>query len=384
MKPKIWLSSPHIGEKEFDFVKEAFDTNWIAPLGPNVDGFENDIAAFLQSDVYVAALSSGTAALHLGLILLGVQPGDEVICQSMTFSASANPIAYMGAIPVFVDSEAETWNMCPKFLEEAIQDRIAQTGKAPKAIIPVHLYGMPAKMEEIAAVAARYNIPVLEDAAEALGSYVNGRMCGTMGAIAALSFNGNKIITTSGGGALVSPDRDVAEKARFLATQARDAAPHYQHSQIGYNYRLSNVLAGIGRGQMQVLNERIAARRANFDLYVSSLAGLPGLSFLHEPPGYFSNRWLTTILIDPQVSNGITRETLRLALDAENIESRPLWKPMHMQPVFAGSPYYGNGISERLFENGLCLPSGSNLTPADMSRILAIIEQVWHRESVAK
>lgn len=384
MKPKIWLSSPHMGQKEFEFVKEAFDTNWIAPLGPHVDGFEQDIASFLNSDVYVAALSSGTAALHLGLILLGVQPGDEVICQSMTFSASANPIAYMGAKPVFVDSEAETWNISPAFLEEAIKDRIAQTGKKPKAIIPVHLYGMPAKMGEIESIAARYEIPILEDAAEALGSSINERMCGTMGAISALSFNGNKIITTSGGGALVSADREIAAKCRFLATQARDAAPHYQHSHIGYNYRMSNVCAGIGRGQMAVLKDRIAQRRANYDLYTERMAGLPGVSFVQEPNGYFANRWLTTILIDPLQSNGITRETLRLAFDKENIESRPLWKPMHMQPVFEGAAYYGDKTSERLFENGLCLPSGSNLTNADHDRIFAVINEVWQEVGVEK
>ncbi len=377
MKSKIWLSSPHMGHKEFEFVKEAFDTNWIAPLGPHVDGFEQDIVNFLDSPVYVAALSSGTAALHLGLILLGVQPGDEVICQSMTFSASANPIAYMGAKPVFVDSEADTWNMSPASLEEAIKDRIAVTSKAPKAIIPVHLYGMPAKMDEIAAVAARYEIPILEDAAEALGSSINGRMCGTMGAISALSFNGNKIITTSGGGALVSASKHNANQARFLATQARDAAPHYQHSHIGYNYRMSNVCAGIGRGQMTVLNDRIAARRANFDLYVQRMASLPGVSFVYEPDGYFCNRWLTTILIDPALSNGITRETLRLAMDKENIESRPLWKPMHLQPVFQGSPYYGDKTSEHLFANGLCLPSGSNLVDKDFDRIFAVVDEVW-------
>ncbi len=384
MQPKIWLSSPHMGHKEFEFVKEAFDTNWIAPLGPNVDGFEQDIAAYLNEDVHVAALSSGTAALHLGLILLGVQPGDEVICQSMTFSASANPIAYLGAIPVFVDSEADTWNMSPASLEEAIQDRIAKTGKSPKAIIPVHLYGMPAKMAEIMAIVDRYNIPVLEDAAEALGSSVDGKMCGTFGHISALSFNGNKIITTSGGGALVSHSSEYAANARFLATQARDAAPHYQHSHIGYNYRMSNVCAGIGRGQMEVLQSRVAARRSVYDRYVQRLSQLPGISFAAEPAGYLSNRWLTAILIDPASSGGITRETLRLALEKENIESRPLWKPMHQQPIFASAPYYGDRTSERLFADGLCLPSGSNLTDADLGRVFTAIEAVWQNVSVAQ
>jgi dTDP-4-amino-4,6-dideoxygalactose transaminase len=371
MKNKIWLSSPHMGEMEQVFVKEAFDTNWIAPLGPHVNGFEADLQAYTGSS-HAAALSSGTAALHLALILLGVKAGDEVICQSFTFSASANPIAYQGAVPVFVDSERETWNMCPVALEDAIADRIAK-GKKPKAIIVVHLYGMPAKMKEIIEIANKYEIPLIEDAAEALGSQLNGKMCGTFGKLNILSFNGNKIITTSGGGALLSEDDELINKARFLATQARDNAPHYQHSHIGYNYRMSNVVAAIGRGQMVVLNERIAARRANYENYVKLFGEINAKGFhielLPEPEGFFSNRWLTTITVDPAKNKGITREDVRLALDAENIESRPLWKPMHLQPVFADSPFYGDGTSERLFEDGLCLPSGSNLREGDWQRI---------------
>lgn len=374
MNSKIWLSSPHMGGTELSYIHEAFDTNWVAPLGPNVDNFEKDITAFLKEDVHVAALSSGTAALHLALVLAGVQAGDEVICQSMTFSASANPIAYLGAIPVFVDSEAETMNMSPALLEQAIQDRIAK-GKTPKAIIPVHLYGMPAKINEIQAIADKYGMAVIEDAAEALGSYVDGKMCGTYGVMSALSFNGNKIITTSGGGALVAHSKELAQKATFLATQARDAAPHYEHSHIGYNYRMSNICAGIGRGQMEVLANRVAQRRAIYSRYYDKMKNLKGVSFVDEPVGYFSNRWLTTILIDP--ASGITRETLRLALEQDNIESRPLWKPMHMQPIFADAPFYGDGTSERLFRDGLCLPSGSNLTDADFERIFKVIDTVF-------
>ncbi|BAU54348.1 DegT/DnrJ/EryC1/StrS family aminotransferase [Mucilaginibacter gotjawali] len=379
MKPKIWLSSPHMGGEEFSFVKEAFDTNWIAPLGPHVNGFEHDLEAFTGSK-YAAALSSGTAALHLGLILLGVGPGDEVICQSFTFSATANPIVYLGATPVFVDSESQTWNMCPELLELAIKDRIAK-GKKPKAIMPVHLYGMPAKMEQIIKIAQRYNIPVLEDAAEALGSTINGKKAGTFGAMGVLSFNGNKIITTSGGGALISDQEKFILQARYLATQARDKAPHYQHSQIGYNYRLSNVSAGIGRGQMQVLTDRIKQRRSIFEFYLKNLAGLPGIDFLREPEGHFSNRWLTAITIDPDKADNITRETLRLLLEEENIESRPLWKPMHLQPVFKNHPSYINGISEKLFNNGLCLPSGSNLTQESLERVIRIITSAYKKKS---
>ncbi len=368
MNKKIWLSSPHMGGKEQVYVKEAFDTNWIAPLGPHVDGFENDLCNFIGVQA-AAALSSGTAAIHLALILLGVKAGDEVICQSFTFSASANPIVYQGAIPVFVDSECDTWNMCPNHLRIAIKDRIAK-GKMPKAIIPVHLYGMPANMKEIISIAVEFGIPIIEDAAEAIGSSINNKPCGSFGVLGVLSFNGNKIITTSGGGALISDNENHINQARFLATQARDAAPHYQHSHIGYNYRMSNVCAAIGRGQMEVLVDRISQRRSNYDYYVKHLGAIDGITFLAEPAGYFSNRWLTTILVDASKTNGITREDIRLALEKENIESRPLWKPMHLQPVFAGTTFYGDGTSERLFKNGLCLPSGSNLDKLDLDRVL--------------
>ncbi len=374
MKPKIWLSSPHMGGTEQQYVNEAFETNWIAPLGPNVNGFEQDLELFLGNDSHVAALSSGTAGLHLGLVLLGVKAGDEVLCQSMTFSATANPITYVGATPIFVDSEKDTWNMSPVLLEEAIKDRIAK-GNKPKAIIPVHLYGMPAKMGALRVISNHYKIPILEDAAEALGSSIDGRKCGTFGDISILSFNGNKIITTSGGGALVSANEAVVKDARFLATQARDEAPHYQHSRIGYNYRMSNLCAGVGRGQMEVLPARIAKRREIFDKYFEKLGSKKGIHFLEEPFWYFSNRWLTTILIDPAEA-GFTREDLRLALEKENIESRPLWKPMHMQPVFEQYPFYGDGTAEKLFQNGLCLPSGSNLESEDLFRIFAVFDEV--------
>jgi dTDP-4-amino-4,6-dideoxygalactose transaminase len=375
MKSRIYLSAPHIGKTERSYVQEAFDTNWVAPLGPNVDGFENDLAAFLDDGVGVCALNSGTAAVHLGLILLGVKSGDEVICQSFTFSASANPISYLHATPVFVDSEKSTYNISPEHLEEAIKDRIKK-GKKPKAIIPVHLYGMPAKIEDILRIAGTYEIPVLEDAAEALGSSVNGKMCGTFGAINVLSFNGNKIITTSSGGALVSQDAAVIQKARFFSTQARDPAPHYEHSHIGYNYRMSNICAGIGRGQMTELKNRVEKRRNNFEKYKQYLGNKSGISFLDEPVGSFSNRWLTTIIIDP-AKTGFSRETVRLALEKENIESRPLWKPMHIQPVFKDCAYYGDNVAEKLFEDGLCLPSGSYLTDEDFDRIFNVIDSLF-------
>ena len=377
MQDKIWLSSPHMGGKEQKYVQEAFDTNWVAPLGPNVTGFEVDLTLYLDADSNVAVLSSGTAAIHLALILLGVSSGDEVICQSMTFSASANPIAYLGATPIFIDSEADTWNMSPKYLEQAILDRIAH-GKKPKAIIPVHLYGMPAKMAEILTIAQKYEIPVLEDAAEALGSSIHGQFCGTFGEMACLSFNGNKIITTSGGGALVTKQKSYAERAIFLATQARDEAPHYEHSHIGYNYRMSNICAGIGRGQMEVLDKHVQKRRANFEYYKKALVHIKEISFLEEPIDCLSNRWLSCILVDP--SNGISRETLRLALEAQNIESRPLWKPMHLQPVFKDAPFYGDKISERLFNDGLCLPSGSNLSQEELERVVNVIVNVFKKK----
>lgn len=368
MSDKIWLSSPHMGGNELKYIHEAFDENWVAPLGPNVNEFEKGLEAFLNSNVKVAALSAGTAALHLALIECGVQAGDEVICQSMTFSASANPIAYQGATPIFVDSESKTWNICPVALEEAIQDRIAK-GKKPKAIIAVHLYGMPFMVDEVLAISNRYEIPVIEDAAEALGSKYKGRPCGTFGRFGVLSFNGNKIITTSGGGALVCHSEEDKNKAVFLATQARDNAPHYQHSHIGYNYRMSNICAGIGRGQVEVLAERVAARRGMSAFYSELFDEIDGVEVFEEPnDNYFSNHWLSAITVKPQ-RTGITREDLRLALLEVNIESRPLWKPMHLQPVFAECPYYGGNISEKLFEDGLCLPSGSNLSNAERERI---------------
>lgn len=374
MKSRIWLSLAHMGGREQEFIKEAFDTNWVVPLGPNVDAFEKSLSDFLHESKHVVALSAGTAALHLGLIVLGVKEGDEVICQSFTFSASANPIAYQGARPVFVDSESDTWNMDPLLLEEAIKDRLRKTGKLPKAIIPVHLYGMPAQMDKICEIAKRYDIPVLEDAAEALGSEYDGRRCGTFGEFAALSFNGNKMITTSGGGALICRTEEETKQTKFYATQARDAAPHYQHSHIGYNYRMSNICAGIGRGQMFVLEEHIARRREIQRLYTELLAGIKGISVLQNPSGkYNSNFWLTCIMVNP-VEAGCTREDIRLALEADNIESRPLWKPMHLQPVFADAPFYGNGTSERFFDDGLCLPSGSTLTDKDIERVVGVIK----------
>ncbi|WP_343672649.1 DegT/DnrJ/EryC1/StrS family aminotransferase [Chitinophaga sp.] len=375
MNTKIWLSSPHMGGEELNFVNEAFAANWIAPLGPNVDGFEAELSG-VTGVKHVAALSSGTAALHLALILAGVGREDEVICQSMTFSASANPIMYVGALPVFVDSEKDTWNMDPALLEEAILDRI-KNGKKPKAIIVVHLYGMPAMMDEIISIARKYEITLIEDAAEALGSSYKGTACGAFGDFGILSFNGNKIITTSGGGALISNDEKAIKHARFLATQARDNAPHYQHSHIGYNYRMSNISAGIGRGQLKVLEDRVLQRRGNNAYYRETLGLLPGIKFLEEVPGSFSNYWLTTLIIDPAVSKGVTRENIRLALEADNIESRPLWKPMHLQPVFAGAPAYVNGNSEELFNTGLCLPSGSNLAHGDLDRVTKIIRNLF-------
>ncbi|MFC7773626.1 DegT/DnrJ/EryC1/StrS family aminotransferase [Flavobacterium sp. GCM10027622] len=374
---KIWLSSPHMGGNEQKYVQEAFDTNWIAPLGPNVNGFESDLENYLGDDVYVAALSSGTAALHLALILLGVQAGDEVICQSMTFSASANPIMYLGATPVFVDSESDTWNMCPKALEEAIIDRLAK-GKKPKAIIGVHLYGMPFKYDEIKAVSIKYAIPIVEDSAEALGSTYKNKKCGTFGDISILSFNGNKIITTSGGGALVSSNKEIKDKTVFLSTQARDNAPHYQHSQVGYNYRMSNICAGIGRGQMEVLDQHISLRRKMHNFYRDFFEKIEGVTVFSEPSSdYFSNHWLSAIVVDKDKVGGKSREDLRLALEEEMIETRPLWKPMHLQPVFEMCPYYGGNVSEQLFENGLCLPSGSNITEEEKNRIYTALKRFF-------
>jgi dTDP-4-amino-4,6-dideoxygalactose transaminase len=376
-----------MGGQEIDFVQEAFDTNWIAPLGANVNGFEKDLQNYTGRK-HAAVVTSGTAAIHLGLILCGVQRGDEVICQSFTFAATANPIKYQGADPIFIDSEPETWNMDPDLLEEALKER----GDKIKAILVVHLYGMPAKMERILEIASKYGVPVIEDSAEALGSSINGRKCGTFGKMSVLSFNGNKIITTSGGGALLSDDEGLVQKARFLATQARDDAPHYQHSELGYNYRMSNIVAGIGRGQMKVLDDHVEARRSLHQRYVESLNGEwysgdgtsfssgsdsgSGIYFLNEPAGYSSNRWLTTILVNPEETAGITREDIRVGLEKKNIESRPLWKPMHLQPYYKEEKMYSNGVSEFLFEHGLCLPSGSNLTEEEKIFVIENINKL--------
>ena len=372
---KIWLSSPHMGENEFKYITEAFDLNWIAPVGPHLDKFEEKLSEISEGK-YVAAVSSGTSAIHLSLILLGVKNGDEVICSSFTFSASANPIVYQGANPIFVDSELDTWNMNPEFLELAIKDRIKK-GKKPKAIILVHLYGMPAKMNEILEIVNKYDIPIIEDAAEALGSTYFGKPLGCLSDFGVYSFNGNKIITTSGGGALVSGNSEMINKAKFLATQARDDAPHYEHTHIGYNYRLSNVSASIGLGQLEVLKDRVNKRRDIFNFYKTSLSTMKEISFLEEIEGCYSNRWLTTILIseDSRISNN----KLRLFLESDNIESRPLWKPMHMQPIFKQYPYYGGTNSEYLFKYGLCLPSGSNLSSEDLSRIINKIKQAFEK-----
>ncbi|TPD69816.1 DegT/DnrJ/EryC1/StrS family aminotransferase [Flavobacterium microcysteis] len=377
---KIWLSSPHMGGTEQNYVNEAFESNWVAPLGPNVTGFEQDLEKFIGQDSHVGALSSGTAALHLGLILLGVKAGDEVICQSMTFSASANPIMYQGATPIFIDSEKETWNLCPIALEEAITDRISK-GKKPKAIIAVHLYGMPYKVDEIHAIAKKYEIPVLEDSAEALGSHYKNQKCGTFGEIGVLSFNGNKIITTSGGGAIVTKNKESKDKVIFLSTQARDNAPHYQHSEVGYNYRMSNICAGIGRGQMEVLEDHVGLRRKMHEFYKDYFKDVEGVTVFSEPDSnYFSNHWLSAIVLDPSKTGGKTREDLRLALEQANIESRPLWKPMHLQPVFESYPYYGKNVSEKLFDDGLCMPSGSNLTEEDKNRIRTVLNQFFNKK----
>ncbi len=379
MKKKIWLSSPHMGGNELKYIHDAFDENWVAPLGPNVNGFEKDIKNYLEEDVEVAALSAGTAALHLALIQLGVGQGDSVICQSMTFSASANPIVYQGADPVFVDSEADTWNISPKYLRQAIEQEVAK-GKKPKAIVVVHLYGMPCKIKEIMAISEEYDIPVIEDAAEALGSRYHGQKCGSFGNFGILSFNGNKIITTSGGGALVCHNAEDKKKTVFLSTQARDDAPHYQHSEIGYNYRMSNVCAGIGRGQMEVLESRVQQRRKIYANYVASLDAIPGIHFLSEPEECDSNRWLSTVWVDPEETGGVTREDIRKSLLEENIETRPLWKPMHLQPVFKETAYYGAAVSEQLFEKGLCLPSGSNMKEEEIERVISLIKRVLKKD----
>ena len=359
-----------MGGTELEYIQEAFDTNWIAPVGSNITEFENDLEKYLSKNLFVTALNSATSAIHLGLILLNVKKDDIVICQSFTFAASANPILYLGATPVLVDSELETWNLCPIALEEAILDTISK-GKKPKAIITVHLYGVPYKIDEIRTIANKYKIPILEDSAEALGSCYKGQKCGTFGDISVFSFNGNKIITTSGGGAIVTQNYELKKKAEFLASQSKDEAPHYQHSELGYNYQMSNISAGIGRGQMKVLDEHIALRREMHDFYVALFEKVPGISvFSTSSPDYFSNYWLTSILVNPdETKNGINRETIRLALLDSNIECRPLWKPMHLQPLYKDYPFYGNNVSETLFEKGLSLPSGSNLTDSDKERI---------------
>ncbi|MDI6046641.1 DegT/DnrJ/EryC1/StrS family aminotransferase [Flavobacterium yafengii] len=375
---KIWLSTPRMGGNEQKYIQEAFDSNWIAPVGSNIDYFEQNLEKYLGSH-HVAVLNSGTAAIHLGLILLGVQAGDTVICQSMTFSASANPILYQGATPIFIDSEPETWNLCPIALEEAIVDSMSK-GVTPKVIIAVHLYGTPYKIEAIRAVADTYSIPILEDSAEALGSSYKGQKCGTFGDIAVFSFNGSKIITTSGGGAIITNSATLKNKAIFLATQAKDDAPHYQHSEIGYNYRMSTICAGIGRGQMEVLDHHVGLKKAIHDFYVELFKDIKGVTVFEVPnANYETNYWLSTILIDSTETDGITRETLRVALAEENIESRPLWKPMHLQPVFCNYPYYGSSIAATLFDNGLCLPSGCSLTQADCDRIRVVVLKLFKK-----
>ncbi len=394
--PKIWLSSPHMGGGERKYVNEAFDTNWVAPLGPNVTGFENDISLYLTTQnnqsLNTAALTSGTAALHLSLVMLGVNSKDAVLVQSFTFCGTTNPVVYQGAELVFVDSEKDTWNMDPEALKMAIQALLDDGFGVPqkiepkngkgyiRAIMPVHLYGMPAKLDELEAISKESGIPIVEDAAEALGSTFKGQKCGSFGLMSALSFNGNKIITTSGGGALVSNSQEYIEKARFLSTQARDNAPHYQHSQIGFNYRMSNIVAGIGRGQMEVLDERVSLRRANNQRYREYFKNIEGVELQTEPNGdYFSNFWLTSVIIDPEKTGGIDREKVRLEMEKENIECRPLWKPMHLQPVFEGCRFFGNGVCVELFEKGLCLPSGSNLTEEEFERVFAVLDKIFKK-----
>ncbi|MBV6623972.1 MAG: DegT/DnrJ/EryC1/StrS family aminotransferase [Rivularia sp. (in: Bacteria)] len=381
MTKQILLSTPHMGEQELNFVKEAFETNWIAPVGPHVDAFEDEFCQ-LTGAGYAAAVSSGTAAIHLALRLLNVGRGDEIFCSTLTFIASANPIIYQGAKPVFIDSDRTSWNMNPELLREAMEKR-AKIGKLPKAVMLVHLYGQCADIDPIVEVCQKYDVPLIEDAAEALGASYKNRAPGTFGTIGIYSFNGNKIITTSGGGMLVSDDEKLVKKARFLATQARDAAPHYQHSQIGFNYRLSNVLAGIGRGQLQVLNERVEARRRNFEVYKKALGNLPGIEFMPEAEFGYSTRWLTCLTINPQAF-GADREQLRLGLAQSKIESRPVWKPLHMQPVFAECESIGGEVARDLFERGLCLPSGSNLTDEDKTRVIEGVKAVHQNQQVSQ
>jgi dTDP-4-amino-4,6-dideoxygalactose transaminase len=380
---RIFLSLSHLSGEELKYIQSALAKNWVTSGGPHVDRFEQDLEVYLNQNVCVGALSSGTAAIHLGLILLGVNAGDTVICQSMTFSASANPILYLGATPIFIDSEMETWNLCPTALEEAIVDSISK-GKKPKAIIAVNLYGIPYKIDEVRTVADIYGIPILEDSAEALGSSYKGQKCGTFGDIGVLSFNGNKIITTSGGGAIVTPSKELKDKALFFATQSRDNAPHYQHSEIGYNYRMSNICAGIGRGQMEVLDDHVALRRNMNAFYLALFEDIPNVTVFTAPTeDYFANHWLSTIVIEPDYNNGCDRDKLRLAFEDANIESRPLWKPMHLQPIFEKYPYYGKKVAETLFEKGLCLPSGSNFTDDDRARIAAVVHQLFNIKPVS-
>lgn len=372
---KIWLSSPHLSDNERKYVNEAFDSNWIAPVGPHINSFEEKISK-ISNDSHVAVLNSGTAAIHLALILLDVRIGDNVLCSSFTFAASTNPIVYLGAKPVFIDSEKDTWNMCPILLENAIIE-LSLKDEKPKAIILVHLYGYPAKMNEILAISKQYSIPLIEDAAEAIGSSYNGIPLGTFGDLGVFSFNGNKIITTSSGGAILSSNKKFIDKAKFLSTQARDEYPHYEHSEIGYNYRMSNICAAIGLGQIEVLKERVDKRRYIFDFYKEKLSDIKEIKFVDDLPGFYSNRWLTTILFKKDAA--INRESMRLHLLKDNIESRPLWKPMHLQPVFKKYQVFENGISEDLFERGLCLPSGSNMNEEDLMRVVRQIKMVYEK-----
>lgn len=376
MNTRVYLSPPHIGDLERTFVREAFDSNWVAPLGPQVDAFEREFCDATGA-AHACALSSGTAALHLALLIAGVGPGDEVVVSSLTFAASVNPILYLGATPIFVDSEPRSWNMDPTLLARALEDR-RRAGTLPRAVVLVHLYGQSANVDEIVDVCAAHGVLLIEDAAEALGATYRGRTPGTMGWAGIYSFNGNKIITTSGGGMLVSEDPGVVRRARKLATQAREPAPHYEHAEVGYNYRLSNVLAGIGRGQLRVLEDRVRARRENFEVYRAGLEGLPGIAFMPEAPWGRHTRWLTVLTVDP-TAFGADREDLRTALEAENIEARPVWKPMHRQPAFRGHPTIGGAVADDLFERGLCLPSGSNLGAADRGRVIGIVRAVHGR-----